>query len=139
MPLADPTISFLPCKDIVPNEPRNEEIVIDVAPDAKLKNCAFVAELTYSCVLVELAPRQFPQIKFVEDEMPEDGSLTDIERFISGEMLLTSRRIVAPTATSGTNTTQVATTAFVQTAIASAVQDLDLSIVSGKLCVTFEE
>ncbi len=45
----------------------------------------------------------------------------------------------APTAASGTNTTQLATTAFVQTAIANAVQDLDLSIVSGKLCVTFEE
>lgn len=45
----------------------------------------------------------------------------------------------APTASSGTNTTQVANTAFVQTAIASAVQDLDLSIVSGKLCVSFEE
>lgn len=41
----------------------------------------------------------------------------------------------APTASSGTNTTQVATTAFVQ----SAVGGLDLSIVSGKLCVSFEE
>lgn len=41
----------------------------------------------------------------------------------------------APTAASGTNTTQVATTAFVQ----SAVGGLDLSIVSGKLCVSFEE
>ena len=45
----------------------------------------------------------------------------------------------APTAASGTNTTQLATTAFVQGEISGKNTDVNLSVVSGKVCITYEE